>query len=129
MGLIKGYCNHCNKFTDLVEVGKYYLCDEHKELKQYQSKEKRKPRRIKPLSKKRAKENKTYNELRNVYLNENPLCECCGNLATEIHHKAGRVGDLLTNTDYFMSICRPCHRMVHDDHNFATENKYIIKIK
>ena len=129
MDNIKGYCNHCNKFTDLVEVGKYYLCEEHKELKQYQPKRKKKPRKIKPFSKKRSKENKTYMEVRNDYLNKNPLCECCGAIATEIHHKAKRNDGLFMDSNTFMSICSVCHRKVHDNHEWAVKNGYIWTIE
>jgi O6-methylguanine-DNA--protein-cysteine methyltransferase len=113
----------------MYEVGKYYLCDEHKDLKQYQSKKVKKPRRIKKVSDKRKVENEVYTEVRKEYLSKNPMCECCQGLATEIHHKAGRVGTFLTDSFTFMAICAPCHRLLHDDHSYALETGYIWSIE
>jgi predicted HNH restriction endonuclease len=31
-----------------------------------------------------------------------------------VHHKAGRVGKLLTDPTHFLSICRNCHAYLHD---------------
>lgn len=68
------------------------------------------------FSKKRAKENRQYLKLRAVFLLENPVCKVKGNgckgRATEVHHAAGRIGNLLLNTDYFIQICDNCHRWV-----------------
>jgi hypothetical protein len=81
--------------------------------------EKKKPVKIKPLSDKRAKENKVYLTLRKVYLENHPFCvmnlEGCTKDATEIHHSKKRVGELLCDVRYFVAICRNCHIKVEND--------------
>ena len=65
---------------------------------------KRTGRKLRPVSKKRAKQNKLYSEIRKVYLEENPACEVCGKQATQIHHKRGRIHDRLNDTAFFMPV-------------------------
>jgi len=33
----------------------------------------------------------------------------CTGHATDVHHKAGRVGDLLLDVTYWLAACRACH--------------------
>jgi hypothetical protein len=123
--ILKAICNHCNKFGTVYEVGKFYLCNEHKLLKQYQPKGVKKPKRVNHISVKRKDENKIYIQVRDKYLNENEFCECCSSDATEIHHKAKTNSGLLTDTFTFMAICRSCHTEVHSNHSYALENGFI----
>lgn len=66
---------------------------------------------IRPRSKKRAVGERAYKKLRDKYLTEHAICEVahCGCWASEIHHKKGRIGDLLTDTKYFLAVCRSHH--------------------
>jgi len=67
-----------------------------------------------------------YYELRDAYLKKNKLCEVCFKReATEIHHKAGRMGQNLYK--YFLSVDRECHSMVEDNPAWAIENGYSLK--
>lgn len=87
---------------------------------------KRKP--IAKFSEKRTKQNKTYSKLRIEYLTENPICdanlECCTIDATTIHHQRGRIGELLTNTEYFLGLCMPCHEYIELHPEFAKEKGF-----
>ncbi len=82
-----------------------------------EKKEKKKRKKIRPLSIKREKQNKEYLAKRKIHLEANPNCqlklEGCTFTATDIHHENGRIGDLLTNEEYFKSACRHCHHIVH----------------
>jgi len=53
-----------------------------------------------------------YNELRKVFLNNNPECqvgiEGCEKEATTIHHMIGR-GKHLNDTKYWLACCMNCH--------------------
>lgn len=67
---------------------------------------------MRPLSKKRAAQNRLYMKLRAEYLQAHPRCETpwgCGNAADQIHHKRGRVGALLLDTAHWLAICAVCH--------------------
>lgn len=71
------------------------------------------PKKIVKVSKKQKSRNAEYMVLRNQYLEEHTTCEVCKlNLATEVHHKSGRIGDNLFKD--FCAICRECHNLVHD---------------
>ncbi len=64
--------------------------------------------------------------VRSEYLNKHPNCEakrpsiCCFD-ATEIHHKKGRIGDNLTDSNYFLAVCRNCHNWIEDNPKMAKE--------
>jgi 2,3-bisphosphoglycerate-independent phosphoglycerate mutase len=136
-------CEHCNKFKECTEVGKWMLCDEHKHLKQYIVKEKKvyelkrseikqnnKP--INQISKKQAKKNSDYSAISKQYKKENPICDAqikgiCTTLTVDVHHKKGRIGELLTDTRYFLAVCRECHNHIETHPKFAFENNFSIR--
>lgn len=81
---------------------------------------------IRKLSKKRAIQNKEYLELRLEYLTEHQFCEIeeCSNEATTIHHKKGRIGNLLTDTSNFLGVCMPCHTKIELNPIWAKKQGY-----
>jgi hypothetical protein len=72
--------------------------------------------RIKPYSKKRAKENQQYGKERKEFLEEGDECEAklpgCTGLATELHHPFGRVGKNLLEVKKCKKVCRNCHQRI-----------------
>lgn len=69
--------------------------------------------KIRKLSPKRAKQNREYRQKAALYLSVHPVCEACKqNEATQIHHKKGRIGELLTDMKYFLAVCESCHRFI-----------------
>ena len=74
-----------------------------------EKKQKAKAKKIKPRSSKRAQEERSYSVLRKLFLENHKRCERCGSPATDVHHKAGRIGKMLLFIKYWMAICRPCH--------------------
>lgn len=73
---------------------------------------------IRSRSPRRAAEERAYRRLRLAFLEANPYCEFpepCGEQATEVHHKRGRVGADLLDVDHWAGLCSPHHR-------FATEH-------
>ena len=93
-----------------------------------------KPRQtpIRRVSLKRAKQNREYTKLRREYLAEQPACRIHmaddrGFVrATEIHHRAGRIGKLLTDRSNFMPLCSECHRWIHDHPSEARAKGYLL---
>jgi hypothetical protein len=81
-------------------------------------------RRVSPRQQKRLN---SYYAAADIYMDEHPMCEVrmCRHHADEIHHKMGR-GIHIDNPDYFMSICRQCHRRVEDNKTWAREKGYIL---
>ena len=81
---------------------------------------------------KKENERKLYKKLRLEFLQLHPRCQFgdgdgqCGAEATDIHHKAGRAGKLLNDTDYWMAICRTCHTWCHEHADQAKALGYSI---
>jgi hypothetical protein len=84
------------------------------------------PEPIKKVSDKRKSENKEYTKLRKLFLTEYTICQVkgCKELPTEVHHKKGRIGKLLTDTRYFLGVCRECHNKIELEPLWAKENGY-----
>lgn len=63
-------------------------------------------------SRKRAALVRIYLKRRGEFLGNQPWCLRCGALATEVHHKAGRVGGLLLDESKWAAVCAGCHRYI-----------------
>jgi hypothetical protein len=84
---------------------------------------------IKPLSAKRQKIQQTeYGPAAKEYLKKNPLCkirsEVCTGKAEGVHHKAGRIGDKLTDQRYWMPACNKCNSYVEQNDLWARSNGF-----
>lgn len=83
----------------------------------------------KPIAKVSDKEKdrlKEYRKVRKAYLITHPKCEVkgCQKVAMEVHHKKGRIGDLLIDTSTFMAVCDEHHRLIEDNPQWAKEQGY-----
>lgn len=122
-------CISCYKYLKAKQYKE--RADKRRQNQQKEEKPKKKP--ISPVSRKRLGELAEYRKRRDKYLKENPICEVrgCNNATTNLHHKAGRVGKLLTDVRYFMACCSSCHpRKIHETHpKWAEEQGYIIRLR
>jgi hypothetical protein len=89
----------------------------------------RKP--IAPRSPKRAKQEREYSKLRKDFLLSSPICTAklpniCTHHSTDVHHMKGRIGPLLTDVNYFLSVCRQCHDWIEGHPIEAKELGYSI---
>ena len=84
-----------------------------------------KPKSISPVSKKRRVEIDKYSQLREAFLLAKPHCEAklqgCSGSSSDVHHKAGRVGDNYLKIGTWLSVCRSCHRFIEDNPDAAKE--------
>jgi hypothetical protein len=84
-----------------------------------------KPKSISPVSKKRQVEMDQYSRLRDAFLTAKPRCEAklvgCTGVSTEIHHKAGRVGDKYLRIGTWLAVCRNCHTWIEINPDAAKE--------
>lgn len=87
---------------------------------------KKKPKAIRKVSLKRQKENPEYIKIRDKFLEENNLCEICGNQSEVLHHKRGRNGSDLTDLKYFMALCNGCHTLVHAHPKESFKNGWMV---
>lgn len=82
---------------------------------------------IKPNNDKRLSEKKIYSTItRPEYfsIESNRICSVCKGEATDIHHMKGKIGLLLNDTRFFLSVCRQCHDKIESNPNWAKENGY-----
>lgn len=84
----------------------------------------------KPIPKKsspRKEQDKVYNKARKAFLKLHPKCLAgfvgCTSKATEIHHKAGRVGLNYLNIGSWLAVCHHCHRQIELNPAQAKEKK------
>lgn len=98
---------------------------ERKQLNSTKTQDEKK-KRLRRVSKKRAKQLNEYKEIRKEYLLLNSRCERCYNQATEIHHKNGRSGKKLNDTNFFMAICRECHTFIHENPKESRQRGWLI---
>ncbi len=84
-----------------------------------------KPKSISPVSKKRQGEMDKYGKLREAFLVAKPRCEAklvgCTGVATDVHHKAGRVGDNYLKIGTWLAVCRSCHSYIETHPEEAKE--------
>ena len=84
-----------------------------------------KPKSISPVSKKRQGEMDKYGKLREAFLVAKPTCEAhlsgCTSKATDVHHKAGRMGDNYLKIGTWLAVCRSCHSYIETHPEEAKE--------
>jgi len=82
--------------------------------------------KISPVSKKQAVRLLQYSADRKVFLDkpENAKCPITGWPTTDVHHKRGRIGDLLLDQRYWVALSREGHDYVEDNPIWAKENGY-----
>lgn len=87
---------------------------------------------IKKQSKKREQQTKIYTQLRKAFLSkpENKWCPVMLQLknkkvkATTIHHKRGKIGDLLNDTRFWVALSMDGHKYVEENPIWAKKNGY-----
>lgn len=87
---------------------------------------KKKQNPIRPRSKKRAEEYKEYNRIRLIFLKDK-ICPITKRPATEIHHKKGKIGKLLTDERYFLGVTREGHEWIEANPEESYKLGYSIK--
>jgi hypothetical protein len=73
------------------------------------------PTRIPRFSKKRQKENRKYSTLRKQFLEDKECAaklEGCTGVASQVHHKSGRVGEKLLDVRTWLPVCAGCHNWI-----------------
>jgi len=95
----------------------------------HSEREKKEPKPKKPIAKKSKKlidAEKIYTKERKAYLQAYPYCEVlgCNKESQDIHHRKGRIGALLSDSNYFMAVCRSCHSEIELNPIWAKENGY-----
>jgi hypothetical protein len=67
-----------------------------------------------------------WHKLRDAFLLQNPMCQCCKVCkATEVHHRRGR-GPFLLTVETFMSTCWACHKLIHEQPAWSEAKGYMV---
>lgn len=78
---------------------------------------------VKKFSPKRKEQTTAYAQAVKIWI-VGKRCACCGDPATECHHKKGRTNDLLMEKKYWLPVCSGCHRLITEDSAWALKNGY-----
>ena len=81
----------------------------------------RKPSKRK--SQRQIDRDRIYITIATRFMLDHPICEACRKVrpgkplrwTDHIHHKHGKIVDLLFNERLFIAVCRDCHRWIHDN--------------
>jgi hypothetical protein len=120
----KKKCKDCNEMQYLWAYNRCKRCDAIHKASTQKPKEK-KTYTIPSVSKTQLKRLAEYRKQRKDFMSKHEKCQVCRvKDATEVHHKAGRVGDNLTNQNDFLAVCRGCHRKIEENPKWAKENGY-----
>jgi len=60
------------------------------------------------------KHTKVYLESVNKTVADVIMCELCHQVAVDIHHIKGRLGEDANKPENLIALCRQCHEQVHD---------------
>ena len=68
---------------------------------------------------------KSYSLIRKAFLIKHTKCQAglpgCSISSTEVHHKKGRIGSLLIDTNFFLAVCRNCHDYIENNPSEAKD--------
>ncbi len=106
-----------------IKSGSYCKVCEVKPLK-------KKVKKIRHMSNGYKAKIRLYSKNRRLYLLENPIClividnKICQDTTVTVHHKEGRIGNLLLDETKWLACCIECHRYIEDNPLWAKENNY-----
>lgn len=76
-------------------------------------------------SEKRKKQTALYLKKRRTFMDQNTCCQAklkgCTGRSTELHHRKGRLGELIYDERYFLAVCRSCHGIITEHSKLALE--------
>jgi uncharacterized Zn finger protein (UPF0148 family) len=123
------HCKQCgDKFIPKYKTTEMFcssICSVLYKKERYEG-EKKKP--IKKVSDKRRSQLYTYSMMKKAYMDKHSVCIVCNTKdATDIHHMKGRENKLLLDINYWLPVCRGCHRKITDDSTWAIRMGYSYK--
>lgn len=125
-----GMCFGCGNFKEVKLFNASPYCKECEPNPDPKPEKEKKVYKLRPLSKKRNKQNNDYLKKRREYLLRHKECkpneEGCEGEANQIHHMKGREGGLLTDETYFLECCNNCHRLIEDNPEWAINMGYSV---
>lgn len=70
-----------------------------------------------------------YTRRRRAFLQQYSTCAVCRTArATQVHHRAGRQGKRLIDTNLFLPVCHACHVWIHANPEASYERGWLVRI-
>lgn len=116
----------CGHLSENRDIG---LCATHAREARKKAAPKAKPARKRISKQSDPARHNTYMAVRTLYLAQFPNCAVCEEdgvttKAEDIHHKKGRLGDLLLDPRFFIGVCRTHHQWIEENPVDAIEAGY-----
>lgn len=89
-----------------------WQCEQFRVDEKEKDKERKKQKKIAPVSDKRLRQLAEYRKLRIEFLKDK-VCPITKERATEVHHMNGREGERLNDISYFLGVSRYGHMWIH----------------
>lgn len=81
------------------------------------------------MSKKRSAESRIYAKQKKVFLEEHCYCFVCKRFIylplRDLHHVRGRAGKLYLDERFWKTVCRHCHKAIHENRKWAIEEGFL----
>ena len=132
MKIIKKLCDKCNRLKPIWKNhnGMKFCKTCWSAHKNSQPIPKASRKKIPLRSPKKQKQDKEYSKLRRKFLTEHDMCLAhlpgCSQHSTEVHHRAGKIGDLYLDTSLWLPVCRNCHSIIELHPLLAKEKGFSI---
>lgn len=83
---------------------------------------------IKKEADSRKEANKEYKKIAKQFITTHPKCQVkgCSRPAETIHHRKGRIGELLLDKKHFLAVCLTCHQKIENHSEWAKEQGYSV---
>jgi hypothetical protein len=83
---------------------------------------------IKKEADSRKEANKEYKKIAKEFITKHPKCQVkgCSRPSACIHHRKGRIGELLTDKKHFLAVCLPCHQKIENHPEWANQMGYSV---
>lgn len=111
---------------NMVE-GRTQMCSTHNRAARKASapKKEKKPQRISKTAD--SEREKIYLAIRKIWFSPHFMCRRCDTKpATDVHHAAGKLGDLLYDVRKWIPLCRECHKLIEENPGYAIRAGYSI---
>lgn len=130
---VLGVCSECGDGAMKYVIIGSSLCPHHDELRIEQGRRadrfnkaiRLRAKGIRPMSFSRQKDWQQYIKNRYEFLKDNPRCAVYPHLLSiEIHHKKGRIGNLLHDKNFFLAVSREGHLFIERNPEWALNMGY-----
>lgn len=129
---MSGFCEHpdCAHIRLTPKEGRTEFCATRNKAIRKQEEEDAKPAKefkpIKRRSDKRADQEREYNARVKKFLEGKQCAVFPGNVATQVHHRAGRENDMLLDEEFWLPVSDEGHKFIHDNPIYSKNRGFMV---